>query len=338
MRLDAEALFQLRGDARLADSGFAGDQHNLAVACLGARPTPQQQVDLLVAADQGHQRRSVQSLEAACDGTRTQYLPCRHRRGDALQFDGAEIAVLEQMRRPAGVCSQRSRQYSGSANACRRAARLGVSPTTVCSCADPAPIRSPTTTSPVAIPTRACSFAGFDIEAADRVDCAQPCSHRPLGVVLMRLRIAEIDQHAVAHVPGNEAVEPRDHLGDRTMICRDHLTQILGVQPRREWGRADQVAEHHGQLPALGVGWRRCVLSPCRPAHRGGARRSRRAIGGDAPPNRRRDPSDLRPSGSAIPSHRSRWRGTQARIVRDPVSAATPQCPSPTPAPSCGQS
>jgi hypothetical protein len=47
---------------------------------------------------------------------------------------------------------------SGSARVCRRAARLGVSPTTDCSCADPLPIRSPTTTSPVAIPTRAWSL------------------------------------------------------------------------------------------------------------------------------------------------------------------------------------
>ena len=44
---------------------------------------------------------------------------------------------------------------SGSARACSRAARFGVSPTTDCSCAEPSPIRSPTTTSPVAIPTRA---------------------------------------------------------------------------------------------------------------------------------------------------------------------------------------
>ena len=42
----------------------------------------------------------------------------------------------------------------GSAKACSRAATLGVSPTTECSCAGPLPIRSPTTTCPVAIPTR----------------------------------------------------------------------------------------------------------------------------------------------------------------------------------------
>ena len=36
--LGAEARFQLRDDARLTDTGLAGDQHDLTVADLGARP------------------------------------------------------------------------------------------------------------------------------------------------------------------------------------------------------------------------------------------------------------------------------------------------------------
>ena len=51
MGLGAEALFQLCGDARLADAGLAGDQHDLAVSRLGARPAPQQEVDFLFATD-----------------------------------------------------------------------------------------------------------------------------------------------------------------------------------------------------------------------------------------------------------------------------------------------
>src|SRR4029077_20300553 len=40
----------------------------------------------------------------------------------------------------------------------------------------------------------------FDIEATDRVDDTQPRPDRPLGILLMRSRVAEIDQDAVAHV------------------------------------------------------------------------------------------------------------------------------------------
>src|SRR5271155_211558 len=57
MRLGVKPLRQCCGDARLAETGFAGDQHDLAVPRLGARPAAQQQVDLLVAADQPAQCR-----------------------------------------------------------------------------------------------------------------------------------------------------------------------------------------------------------------------------------------------------------------------------------------
>ena len=41
----------------------------------------------------------------------------------------------------------------------------------------------------------------FDIEATDSVDSPQPRPDRPLGVILMRSRVAEINQYTVAHVP-----------------------------------------------------------------------------------------------------------------------------------------
>jgi hypothetical protein len=47
----------------------------------------------------------------------------------------------------------------GSARPCKRAARFGVSPTMPRSCASPDPISSPTTTNPVAMPTRVRSGA-----------------------------------------------------------------------------------------------------------------------------------------------------------------------------------
>jgi hypothetical protein len=56
MRLGVEPLRHYRGDSRLANAGFAGDQHDLAVTGLGARPAPQQQLDLLVAPNQRGQR------------------------------------------------------------------------------------------------------------------------------------------------------------------------------------------------------------------------------------------------------------------------------------------
>src|SRR5262249_28494472 len=97
MRLCAEALLQLRNDARLADAGLAQDQHNLAVAGLSAPPAPQQQFNLLLASDQRRQRRSAQCLEPALDDTRTQYLPRLHRLDDALDAGAPEIGISEEL-------------------------------------------------------------------------------------------------------------------------------------------------------------------------------------------------------------------------------------------------
>ena len=111
----------------------------------------------------------------------------------------------QKARQSAGGCSRRSPRVFGVAMVCSRAARFGVSPTTPRSCAAPSPIRSPTTTSPVAIPSGYCraSRAGFGY----RRDQLQPGPHRLLGIVLMRLRISEINQHAVAHIFGDKAVK-----------------------------------------------------------------------------------------------------------------------------------
>ena len=100
----------------------------------------------------------------------------------------------------------------------------------------------------------------------------------------MRSRVAEIDQHAVAHVFGDKAIEPGDDLGDGAVIRADDLAQILGIEPRGERRRADQIAEHHRQLPPLSA------LG----ARRDGRRLGRGAQGGDrldqsAPVPHRRD-------------------------------------------------
>jgi hypothetical protein len=75
---------------------------------------------------------------------------------------------------------------------------------------------------------------GFDIEAADSVDDAEPRPDRPLGIALMRPRIAELNQDAVAHVFGDKSVEPGDDFSDGAVIGADDLAQILGVKPRRQ--------------------------------------------------------------------------------------------------------
>src|SRR5262245_48713528 len=139
----------------------------------------------------------------------------------------------------------------GSAIPCRRAARFGVSPTMPRSCASPDPIRSPTTTSPVAMPTRVCNEAGV-LKCDHRRDQLEPGTHRPLGVILMGLGVAKVDKHAVPHIARHETAEAAHGFNGAFLIGRDELSQVLRIHPSGECGRTNEVREHHRDLPALG--------------------------------------------------------------------------------------
>jgi hypothetical protein len=97
MRLGVEALSECCGNARLAETGFARDQRDLAVAPLGTHPAPHQQLDFFLTADKRGQCRPAQCLEPARNVARTQHLPNRYRPGDALDLDGANLAVIEEI-------------------------------------------------------------------------------------------------------------------------------------------------------------------------------------------------------------------------------------------------
>ena len=83
-------------------------------------------------------------------------------------------------------------------------------------------------------------------------DQLQPRANRPLGVILMGLRIAEVDEDTVAHVFRHEAAEAAHRLGDAFLIGRNDLAQVLRVHAGGERRRADEVREHHRDLAALG--------------------------------------------------------------------------------------
>jgi hypothetical protein len=88
---------------------------------------------------------------------------------------------------------------------------------------------------------------------SDRFDERQSRPYRALGIILVGLRIAEINEHPVAHILGNKPVEPGDRLRDASVVGPDQRTQVLGVELGRERGRAGEVGEHHSQLATLGV-------------------------------------------------------------------------------------
>ena len=112
--------------------------------------------------------------------------------------------------------------------------------------------RSPTTTTPVAMPM--CTLRSTVVS---RGPCglgdAERGAYRPLRVVLVRARIAEVGEDAVAHQPRDDAVVPLDDLGAVLPVRLDHFGELFRIEAQRQARRLHDVAEHHGELAALGA-------------------------------------------------------------------------------------
>ena len=114
-------------------------------------------------------------------------------------------AILEEAAESFAVCAELMTTAPRLGQRLEAGGKVGVSPTTACSWAAPVPMRSPTTTSPVAMPTRTCKGPpAAVVELLHRLDKGEPGANRPLRIMLVSLGIAEIGQHAVAHIFGDE--------------------------------------------------------------------------------------------------------------------------------------
>ena len=252
VRLAGE-VFQQRGrEPRFADAGLAGEQHHLAFAGLGPRPAPQQQFEFFFSTDQLRQAARVERLEAALYRTRPQRCPGPHRSGDALEVLGPEVLQLEQ------ITEKFSCAFGDD-----HAVRLGDPLQTrrqVRRLADDAALLRLSSSDQVADDNEPRGNADAGLQGSIRLEVGyrrnqlQRRANRPLGVVFMGLRIAEIHQHAIAHVFRHEPAEAANGVGDAFLIGRNDLAQVLRVHARRKCRRADQVREHHRDLAALGVG------------------------------------------------------------------------------------
>ena len=144
------------------------------------------------------------------------------------------------------------------------------------------------------------------LKAGDGSDQLQARAHRVLGIMLMGPRIAEIHQHAVAHILRHEPAEAADRVSDTSVIVRNDFPQVFRVQAGGERGRTDQVAEHDRDLATLGgiIGGmvRRTEERAVARSRERAGRRWRRAACGGVRRCRRPDPSGPPPSGSARPS------------------------------------
>ena len=252
VRLAGDA-FQERGrEPRFADAGLAGHQHHLALAGLCLGPAPQQKFEFLFPPDEGGQSGRVKGVKAALDGTRAQRRPGPHRPGDALEVLGPEIAELEEIaEKPARALGYDDHVRFGQRLQARRQVRR---------LADDSALLRLARSDQIADDDEAGRDADADLQGnargglqlRHRLGERQPRLHRAFGVMFVRLRIAEIGQHPVAHIFGDEPAGLRDQVGAEPVIGAHDLAHILWIESRRHRGRPDEVAEHHGELPAFG--------------------------------------------------------------------------------------
>ncbi len=121
------------------------------------------------------------------------------------------------------------------------------------------------------------------VDPPDLLDDGEARPHRALGVVLVRLRPAEIDQRAVADVAREVAAIVVDRLGDGALVGTHQVAHLLGIEPARDLGRANHVAEQQDQEPPLAADRHRRRpdqrIGRLRRGHRGAAARAESGIG-----------------------------------------------------------
>ena len=253
MRLAGDSRAQRVGDSRLAYAGFAGQQHNLALALLRAPPVPQQQTDLLLAPDHRGQVRAPFGVETALRLARSSAHQARTGSSKTLQFVRAAVGVFECAARKIarGLRDHDAARFGESLQPggevervadCRLLARRALADQ-IADHDQPGGDADARRQRP----------RRRGLQLADRRRDVEPGAHRPLGILLMRPRIAEEDQHAVAHELGDKAVIAGGDAGAGILVEADHLAHVLGIEPGGNRRRARQVAEHHRQLPSLGI-------------------------------------------------------------------------------------
>jgi hypothetical protein len=97
---------------------------------------------------------------------------------------------------------------------------------------------------PEAIPI--CTWNDNSFAASTAADADRLCR-----LVFLGSRPAKIGQDAVAEVIGDIAAIAQNDGGHRVVVAPQELAQILRVVPARQFSRADEIAEHHGQLAPL---------------------------------------------------------------------------------------
>ena len=253
VRIIAQPLHRGLGEARFADAGLTRYQHDRAIAAFYLLPAAHQQLDLLIAAKQWSSGYA-QGFEAAIDRARGYHSPDRHRVAEASDGHAPESEILEEPPdEAAGATVDDHRVRFGQRLKPRGQIGGLTDHLMLLRCALPDEIADDHQPGGNAN-SHSQSCPRTDIESCHGRDQSQPGAYRALGIVLIRPRIAEISEHAVTHVSGNEPAKFLDLLGAAAMVRAHNFLQVLRVEPCRERCRANKISEHDREMTSRGCG------------------------------------------------------------------------------------
>ncbi len=242
-----EPLAQCARQARLADPGFAADRDHPAATATDLPPCLEQPVELLIAADEGCQVVRAEQVEPAANAGRARHAVRRHRAREPLQELRPQVLELEQApHEPFGVAADDDGVPFGDP------LETGGDVQRLAQREDLAAL--------LATGPAQHDGAGVDADAKRQplvhivlwlFDDREAGPNGALGRVLVRLRVAEVGEHSVAQVLGHVTAVACDDLGRARMVGLHQFEVVLGVEPRRELHRADEVAEERCELAPL---------------------------------------------------------------------------------------
>ena len=250
----ADALAQNRENARLSDPRFAGEQCDLALSGAGVAPALDKKRDLGFAADEGYHALRPCGLKPAHvflfahdrENLRRGRKPSELLLAEVFQFECAAEQAARRIgdQHPARLC-ERLQPRSEIGRFSNHRLFLSRSLTDEVADHDP-PGRD--------ADSHRERLVGAGLKPRHERRDFETCPNRLFRVVFVRAWKTEIGEDAVAHELGDKAVVTRHDPRTGVLVDADDLARVLGIEPRRKRGRAGEIAEHDGELPALGGG------------------------------------------------------------------------------------
>ena len=240
-----EFCAKLLDQTRLADAGLADDLDELTLACQRARPAARQQRKLVLAADE---RRQGARAAAPAAAARPHDAIERDRRRHALELMRALVLGDEKPGcLPLHARGDEHRPRFGRRLHPRRDVRRLAEH-----------FAGRVDHDRAALDADAGGKLGRarsrvpGVEVGERALDGERGAHGALGVVLLRLRIAEEGHQPVAELLQDMAAETGHRGRGLVEIGADQVAPVLGVQPCGEARRADEIAKHDRDRTALG--------------------------------------------------------------------------------------